>query len=96
MRHAIRAAGLPLNCKPHGLRKTLGRRLADAGCSAHEIMAALGHTTLTEAERYTRQADRRWGGRQAVVKLEAHRENRVAQTASDGLGKASKTEGKSE
>ncbi len=54
------------------------------------IMAALGHTTLTEAERYTREAYRRRGGRQAVVKLEAHRENRVAQTTSDGLGKASK------
>jgi enterobacteria phage integrase len=26
MRDAIRAAGLPLTCKPHGLRKTLGRR----------------------------------------------------------------------
>src|SRR6185437_3547535 len=31
----------------------LGRLLADAGCTAHEIMAALGHTTLAEAERYT-------------------------------------------
>src|SRR6478672_8755102 len=47
MRDAIRAAGLPLDCKPHGLRKTLGRLLADAGASAHDIMAALGHTTLT-------------------------------------------------
>jgi hypothetical protein len=28
MRDAIRAAGLPLDCKPHGLRKTLGRRMA--------------------------------------------------------------------
>jgi enterobacteria phage integrase len=96
MRNAIKAAGLPLTCKPHGLRKTLGRRLADAGCSAHEIMAALGHTTLAEAERYTREADRRQGGRQAVRKLEAHRENRTAQTISGGLGKSPKTEGVSE
>lgn len=44
------------------LRKTLGRLLADAECTAHEIMAALGHTTLAEAERYTREADRRRGG----------------------------------
>jgi integrase len=73
MRDAISKAGLPLDCKPHGLRKTLGRRLADAGCSAHDIMAALGHTTLAEAERYTREADRRRGGRQAVLKLEAAR-----------------------
>jgi integrase len=78
-------------CKPHGLRKTLGRRMAEA----HEIMAALGHTTLAEAERYTREADRRRGGRQAVVKLEAHKRNRDAQTTSEGLGKVIKKEGKS-
>src|SRR5262249_53533281 len=36
-------------CQPHGLRKAAGRRLAEAGCTAHEIMAVLGHTTLTEA-----------------------------------------------
>ena len=43
-------------------------------------MAALGHTTLTEAERYTREADRRRGGRHAVAKLEAHRKNGIAQS----------------
>jgi hypothetical protein len=86
MRNAIREAGLPLDCKPHGLRKTLGRRLADAGCTAHEIMAALGHTTLVEAERYTREADRRHGGRSAARKLAAHRKNKNAQTALESLG----------
>ncbi|WP_395698727.1 tyrosine-type recombinase/integrase [Methylocella sp.] len=34
MREAITAAGLPLECQPHGLRKAAGRRLAEAGCSA--------------------------------------------------------------
>jgi hypothetical protein len=73
MRDAITKAGLPLDCKPHGLRKTLGRRMADAGCSAHQIMAALGHTTLAEAERYTREADRRRGGRSnAANSLSVH------------------------
>jgi integrase len=96
MRHAISEAGLPLDCKPHGLRKTLGGRMADAGCSAHEIMAALGHTTLAEAERYTREADRRRGGRQAVFKLEAARNaNSIAPTASAGLGEMAKSKGKS-
>ncbi|MBV8920280.1 MAG: tyrosine-type recombinase/integrase [Chloroflexi bacterium] len=66
MRDAITAAGLPLDCQPHGLRKTLGRLMADAGCTAHEIMSTLGHTTLAEAERYTREADRRRGGKRAV------------------------------
>jgi enterobacteria phage integrase len=95
MRDAITSAGLPLDCQPHGLRKTLGRLLADAGCSAHDIMAAMGHTTLAEAERYTREADRRRGGKRAVTKLDEHRKNKSPQTAPDGLGKIAKTERKS-
>jgi enterobacteria phage integrase len=69
--------------------------MADAGCTAHEIMAALGHTTLQEAERYTREADRRRGGRQAVVKLEAHTANRAAQTTFERFGNTSKEKVKS-
>ncbi|MCP3476565.1 hypothetical protein NLM33_40940 [Bradyrhizobium sp. CCGUVB1N3] len=65
MRAATTAARLPLDCKPHGLRKALGRLLADAGATAHEITAALSHLTLTELERYTREADRHRGGRRA-------------------------------
>jgi integrase len=76
MREAITAAGLPLDCKPHGLRKTLGRLLADAGATAHDIMAALGHTTLTQAEKYTREADRKRGGRRAVLLLDDHMKNK--------------------
>lgn len=53
-----RKAGLS-HRTPHGLRKAAGRRLAEAGCSAHEIMSVLGHTTLAEAERYTRDVDQR-------------------------------------
>ena len=43
MRHAIKAAGLPIDCKPHGLRKTLGRRMADDGCTAHDHGRARPH-----------------------------------------------------
>jgi enterobacteria phage integrase len=96
MRHAITEAGLPIECQPHGLRKAAGRRLAEAGCTAHEIMAVLGHKTLTEAERYTREADQAQLATAAMTKLEGRSANRDAQTASDGLGKTSKTEGKSE
>lgn len=96
MRDAIKEAGIvDLTCRPHGLRKTLGRRMADAGCTAHDIMAVLGHLTLAEAERYTREADRRRGGRRAILKLEDHKANRSPQTYSDGLGKPSKIERKS-
>jgi integrase len=57
MSDAIRKAGLPPYCKAHGLRKAAARRLAEAGCSAHEIMAVTGHKTLSEVERYTRAAE---------------------------------------
>jgi enterobacteria phage integrase len=95
IRDAITVAGLPLETQPHGLRKAAGRRLAEAGCTAHEIMAVLGHKTLSETERYTRQADQARLAIEAMTKLEGRTANANAQTASDGLGKASKTEGKS-
>src|SRR5262249_18263419 len=42
-----RQANLP-HCSSHGLRKVSATRLADAGCSPHEIMAITGHKTLEE------------------------------------------------
>ncbi len=96
LRDAITAAGLPLECQPHGLRKAAGRRLAEAGCSTHEIMAVLGHKTLSEAERYTREADQARLASEAMTKLEGRSANRIAQTDTAGLGRTTKTEGKSE
>lgn len=55
---------------PHGLRKAAGRRLAEAGCTAKEIAAVLGHTTLTEVERYTRSADQEKLSDAAMDRLE--------------------------
>jgi integrase len=57
MRRAIREAGLPIDCQPHGLRKTCGKRLAEAKCSTKLIMAWLGHKSLAQAEGYTTHAD---------------------------------------
>lgn len=94
MRDAIAAAGLPMECQVHGLRKTLGRLLADAEATSHEIMAVLGHTTLAEAERYTREADRRRGGKAAIAKLD-RLGIRVSQTTILSLGKLPKKEGES-
>jgi integrase len=48
-------AGLP-HCSAHGLRKACARRLADAGCTQHEIAAITGHASLKEVVRYTRRA----------------------------------------
>jgi integrase len=50
-------AGLRDWCSVHGLRKATARRLADAGCTAHEIAAITGHASLKEVARYTKGAD---------------------------------------
>ncbi len=60
------------------------------------IMSILGHTTLAEAERYTDEADQAGLAEDAMLKLEGHKANGIAQTTSAGLGKSSKTEEKSE
>jgi integrase len=62
------AAGLPTRCKPHGLRKAACRRLAEAGCSANEIMAMSGHATMKELVRYTKAADQARLARNAMAK----------------------------
>jgi integrase len=62
------AAGLPQRCKPHGLRKAACRRLAEHGCSANEIMAISGHTTMKEIVRYTVAADQARLARNAMTK----------------------------
>jgi site-specific recombinase XerD len=72
---AIREAGLPRRCKPHGLRKAAARRLAEAGCSASEIVAVTGHKTLAEVERYTRAAEQERLARQAI-KRQARNKNK--------------------
>lgn len=66
-----REAGVPEGRSPHGLRKACGVRLAEAGCTAHEIMAILGHKTLSEAQKYTQEADRKKLGRSAMEKVAA-------------------------
>jgi integrase len=60
-------AGLP-HCSAHGLRKAAARRLAEAGCTTHEIGAITGHASLTELVRYTRAADQRRLAEAAMIK----------------------------
>lgn len=52
-------AGLQKDRSAHGLRKAAARRLAEAGCSAHMIMAVTGHRSLKEVERYCQAAGQR-------------------------------------
>ena len=44
-------------CSAHGLRKAQCRRLAEARCSAPEIMAISGHKNLRTVQDYIRQAE---------------------------------------
>ena len=60
-------AGLP-HCSAHGLRKAAARRLAEAGCTAHEIGAITGHASLTELVRYTKAVDQRRLAEAAMTK----------------------------
>jgi hypothetical protein len=71
MRDTITEAGLPLECRPHGLRKAAGRSLAEAGCTQHEIMSALGLKALSEVGRYTGRANQSLMADHAVAKLRA-------------------------
>lgn len=63
---AIVKAKLPDDCRLHGLRKSAGRCLAEAGATSRQIMAILGHKTLAEAERYTREADQKRLAREGI------------------------------
>jgi integrase len=68
-REWVKRAGLPDQLSLHGLRKSAARRLAEAGCSAHEIASITGHKTLSEVERYCRDADRERLARSASAKV---------------------------
>lgn len=54
----------------HGLRKTAAAKLAEAGCSPHEIGAVTGHKTLAMVQRYTIEAEQKRRALAAMGKLE--------------------------
>lgn len=77
MADAIDAAGLPDRCVLHGLRKAAARRLAEAQCTPHQIMAITGHKTLSEVTRYTKAVEQEGLAKQAIVKLDSVRKTRT-------------------
>jgi integrase len=58
-RQICNEASLPKRCTSHGLRKAAATRLADRGATTTQLMAWFGWKTASEAERYTRNADRK-------------------------------------
>ena len=63
------AAGLSARCRLHGLKKSAMRRLAEAGNTAHELMAISGHKTLAEVQRYTSAADKKQLAETGMAKM---------------------------
>ena len=76
----------------HGLRKAALTRLADAGCSAHQIAAFGGHKTLAEIAHYTRTAEQAALAREAMAKVRTKLSKPVGQIVKTPK-KASKNSG---
>lgn len=62
------AAGLK-GCTLHGLRKTLGKILAESGATTRELMDALGHDNIAHAELYSREAEQEAMAKSAFKKV---------------------------
>lgn len=54
----------------HGLRKAAARRLAEAGCTPHQIQAITGHKSLAEVARYTIAANQERMAREAMDRIQ--------------------------
>ena len=66
-RKACEAAGLH-GFSAHGLRKAAMRRMAEAGCTVHEIVAWSGHQTLAQVAHYTRSVEQERLAEEAMAK----------------------------
>jgi len=62
-------AGLPQNLSLHGLRHSLGDRLAETGSTPNEIASVLGHAGAKSALHYTQGAERKGMARMAMGRL---------------------------
>lgn len=69
MKRALVAIGLPAGLNVHGLRKAAARRLAEAGCTTHEIASITGHRSLSMVQHYTTSADQERLAGAAVARL---------------------------
>jgi integrase len=68
-RNARIAAGLPDGLSFHGLRHTAASMMAEARCSASEIMSVTGHKSLKLVEHYIRQASQEIQADRAISSL---------------------------
>ena len=69
MAHWTKLAEMPPGCTLHGLRKTLGKLLAESGSTTRQLMETLGHDDIQHAELYSREAEQQRLARDAMTKL---------------------------
>jgi integrase len=69
MAHWTFKAGLPKGCTLHGLRKSLGKLLAEGGASTRQLMDVLGHDDIEHAELYSREAAQAILARDGMAKV---------------------------
>lgn len=67
---ACKAAGIDVGLSAHGLRKAMCVRLAEAGCSASQIMSISGHRNIREVETYVAAASQKRLASDAMERLE--------------------------
>lgn len=60
------AACLPKRCTSHGLRKAAATYLAEQGATDHQLMAWFGWTSISQAQVYTKAANRKLMARGAA------------------------------
>jgi integrase len=67
---ARKAAKLPDECVPHGLRKVAATNLAEAGASEFMLMSVMGWTNPSQAKVYTEKARRKSMAKKAMDMLD--------------------------
>jgi integrase len=72
-RDLVKAKAIRPGLTFHGLRKSLGKRAADAGFSELDIAAALGHSSPASSRPYTIEAARTSGARRVIRALDKRR-----------------------
>lgn len=69
MQKWTKAAGIPPGHTLHGLRKSLGKALAEHGATTRQLMDILGHDDIQHAELYSREAEQRIMAADGMEKL---------------------------
>jgi len=86
-----KAAGLK-GCTMHGLRKTLGKILAEEGATTRELMDVLGHDSIAHAELYSREAEQARMAKSALGKASARLRPRLKVVGGEPIGEPVSTQ----